>query len=153
MSEMFSITQNAKDEIEDYNPSREHSIKVTHLISEKMIPLQNAYDILKRQRKQFVPKLWKKKKKLSTRENLQPSTLSSPEVNICRHSLLMGLLCLVQLRWHIWYFVDFRKSIVWMHPQCLCYHSSLFHWKLPLHKGGSISTVSTQSKLFSIFPI
>lgn len=57
MSEMFSITQNAKDEIEDYNPSREHSIKVTHLISEKMIPLQNAYDILKRQRKQFVPKL------------------------------------------------------------------------------------------------
>ena len=80
--EVFRMEQNLKEKIMDYNPIMERSTKVTRMITDASQPLQKMFNELKRQKQQLPIMMFfhKVEKKVSTIEDLQPSTSSAPDV-------------------------------------------------------------------------
>ena len=80
--EVFRMELNLKEKIIDYNPIMERSTKVTRMITDASQPLQKIFNELKGQKQQLPLMMFfhKVEKKVSTIEDLQPSTSSAPDV-------------------------------------------------------------------------
>jgi hypothetical protein len=50
IGEVFWMAQNLKEKLMDYDPVMKPSIKVTRMITEALIPLQQMFNELKRQK-------------------------------------------------------------------------------------------------------